>query len=126
MAKVFGQTGPDYRRFKVGSLFAAMGGFCKAFQLAGATPLWANEKDVFAAETFKANFDGVKYIRKDVADLHVIEDGLKPVDILTAGFPCQPFSVAGDKLGFRDQRGLSFLHIIRIIQEFGRDKPKVL
>jgi DNA (cytosine-5)-methyltransferase 1 len=53
-------------------------------------------------------------------------DHLEPVDILTAGFPCQPFSVAGEKLGFQDDRGLLFLHIIRIIREFGREKPKML
>lgn len=53
-------------------------------------------------------------------------DHLEPVDVLTAGFPCQPFSVAGEKLGFQDERGLLFLHIVRIIREFGKSKPKVL
>ncbi len=38
----------------------------------------------------------------------------------------EPFSVAGEKLGFQDERGLLFLHIIRIIREFGKDKPKIL
>jgi DNA (cytosine-5)-methyltransferase 1 len=105
-----------------------MGGFCKAFELAGATVVWANEKDKFAAETFRVNFEdsGINYIHKPVEALTVIGDGLEPVDVLTAGFPCQPFSVAGDKLGFQDDRGLLFLHIIRLIREFGRDKPKVL
>jgi DNA (cytosine-5)-methyltransferase 1 len=119
---------PDFRRFTVGSLFAAIGGFCKAFQLAGATVLWANEKDKFAAETFGANFadSGINYVHKPVENLTVAGDRLEPVDILTAGFPCQPFSVAGDKLGFQDERGLLFLHIIRLIREFGSDKPKVL
>jgi len=119
---------PDYSRFRVGSLFAAIGGFCKAFQLAGATPVWANEKDKFAAETFRTNFEdsGITYHHKPVEDLTVAGDGLQPVDILTAGFPCQPFSVAGDKLGFQDERGLLFMHIIRLIREFGEDKPKVL
>ncbi len=128
MARPSAKSSPEFSRFKVGSLFAAIGGFCKAFQLAGATPVWANEKDDFAAETFKANFadSGIDYVHKDIADLHVEDDGLQPVDILTAGFPCQPFSVAGDKLGFKDERGLLFMHIIRIIREFGADKPKVL
>jgi DNA (cytosine-5)-methyltransferase 1 len=96
--------------------------------MAGATVLWANEKDKYAAETFRANFkdSSINYLHKPVEALTVLGDGLVPVDILTAGFPCQPFSVAGDKLGFQDERGLLFLHITRIIREFGKDKPKVL
>ena len=43
-------------RFKVGSLFAAIGGFCRAFVEVGATVAWANEKDSFATETFRLNF----------------------------------------------------------------------
>ncbi len=109
----------------VGCLFAAIGGFCRAFQEAGATVLWANEKDHFAKETFILNFPDVHFIHKPIEDLSV-EDGVQPVDVLTAGFPCQPFSVAGDKLGFKDERGSLFLHIIRLIREFGPDKPKVL
>ena len=115
-------------QIKVGSLFAAIGGFARAFQLAGARPLWANEKDKFAAETFKLNFagSGVNYIHKPVEELTVKGDSLEPVDILTAGFPCQPFSIAGDKLGFTDERGLLFLDIIRLIREFGPKKPRAL
>jgi DNA (cytosine-5)-methyltransferase 1 len=112
--------------FKVGCLFSAIGGFCRAFQEAGATVLWANEKDKFATDTFKLNFPKVRCIVKDVQELSVHGDGLEPVDILTAGFPCQPFSVAGEKLGFQDERGLLFLHIIRIIREFGTAKPRML
>lgn len=110
----------------VGCLFAAIGGFCKAFQQHGATILWANDKDRFATETFRLNFPDVRYIEKPVEDLSVRGDQLPPVDILTAGFPCQSFSIAGEKRGFQDPRGLLFLHIIRIIREFGNKKPKVL
>lgn len=91
-----------YARLKVGCLFAAIGGFCKAFELAGATVVWANEKDRFAAETFRLNFPGLRCLHKPVEDVSVAIDGLEPVNVLTAGFPCQPFSVAGDKLGFTD------------------------
>jgi DNA (cytosine-5)-methyltransferase 1 len=111
---------------KVGCLFAAIGGFCRAFQEVGATVSWANEKDKFAAETFRLNFPNTRCINKPIEELTVRGDSLEPVDVLTAGFPCQPFSIAGEKRGFRDERGLLFLHIIRIIKEFGQKKPKVL
>jgi DNA (cytosine-5)-methyltransferase 1 len=111
---------------RVGSLFAAIGGFVRAFQEAGARPIWANEKDRFAVETFRLNFPDIRMIHKPVEDLSALGDKLEPVDVLTAGFPCQPFSVAGDKLGFCDDRGMLFLQIIRIIKEFGKQKPKVL
>jgi DNA (cytosine-5)-methyltransferase 1 len=111
---------------KVGCLFAAIGGFCRAFDEVGAAVVWANEKDKFAAETFRLNFPGIRYLNKPIEELTVRGDALIPVDVLTAGFPCQPFSVAGEKRGFKDERGLLFLHIIRIIKEFGRNKPKVL
>jgi DNA (cytosine-5)-methyltransferase 1 len=110
----------------VGCLFAAIGGFCKAFQMCGASVLWANEQDHFARDTFVLNFPEVQHIHKPIEDLSVVGDGLAPVDVLTAGFPCQPFSAAGDKLGFQDERGTLFLHIIRLLEEFGNRKPKVL
>ena len=113
-------------RFTVGCLFAAIGGFCRAFQEAGATVAWANEKDRYAKETFTLNFPEVRFIHKPIEELSVENNTLRPVNVLTAGFPCQPFSVAGDKLGFKDERGFLFLHIIRLIREFGPDKPKVL
>ncbi len=96
----------------VGCLFAAIGGFCKAFEAVGAKTLWANERDRFASTTFLANFPTVRHLLKDVKDVTVTGDRLEPVDVLTAGFPCQPFSNAGLKKGFADERGLAFLHII--------------
>jgi len=110
----------------VGCLFAAMGGFAKAFQLAGAQVLWANEIDPHASKTFRTNFPTVHHIEKPIEELSVAADKLSPVDILTGGFPCQPFSVAGEKRGFEDERGLLFLQIIRIIEEYGRKRPKML
>ena len=98
----------------VGCLFAAIGGFAKAFEQNGASVLWANEKDRFASETFRANFPAVRQIHKPIEELTVAGDSLEPVDVLTGGFPCQPFSIAGEAKGFKDDRGLLFLHIIRL------------
>jgi DNA (cytosine-5)-methyltransferase 1 len=123
---VTGKQVSSKKEFSVGCLFAAIGGFCHAFEKAGAMIAWANEKDRFAAETFRLNFPDVRYLNKPIEDLTVRGDSLEPVDVLTAGFPCQPFSVAGEKDGFKDERGLLFLHIIRVIKEFGRNKPKIL
>jgi DNA (cytosine-5)-methyltransferase 1 len=111
---------------KVGCLFAAIGGFCKAFQMWGASVLWVNEQDAFARDTFVLNFPEVRHIHKPIENLSVANDKLESVDVFTAGFPCQPFSAAGDKLGFKDERGMLFLHIIRLLEEFGGKKPKVL
>jgi len=113
-------------RYKVGCLFAAIGGFAHAYQQAGATIVWANEKDDHATLTFKENFPNVVHYHKPVENLSVIADHLESVDILTAGFPCQPFSIAGNRLGFDDARGVLFLEIVRLIREFGEKKPKII
>lgn len=113
-------------KYKVGCLFAAIGGFAHAYKQAGATIAWANEKDDHATVTFKENFPKVTHYHKPVEELRVIADHLEEVDILTAGFPCQPFSIAGNRLGFNDERGGLFLEIIRLIREFGDRKPKIL
>jgi len=103
-----------------------MGGFCLAFAKEGFQVAWANEKDNFAAQTYRANFPGTTLHHKPIQDLTVNADDLGAVDVLTAGFPCQPFSVAGSKMGFEDERGKTFFEIIRLIREFGNDRPKIL
>ena len=107
-------------------LFAGIGGFCSGLAQAGVRVLWANENDDYAAETYNANYPRNRLIKKDVRDLSVDGDGLEPVDILTAGFPCQSFSQAGDPKGFDDERGKLFFEILRIIGEFGDHKPRIL
>lgn len=103
-----------------------MGGFCRAFAMEGFEIAWANEKDNFAAQTYRKNFADTSLHHKPIEEFSVIADELSPVDVLTAGFPCQPFSVAGSKLGFNDERGRSFFEIMRLIREFGSERPKIL
>lgn len=114
------------KRFTVGSLFAGIGGFCKAFKNLGFEILWANENDPFAVQTYRHNFPEVRLYTQSVTELSVAGDSLQEVDVLTAGFPCQPFSLAGNKLGFKDPRGRLFFEIIRLLREFGRNRPKIL
>ena len=113
-------------RIKAACLFSGIGSFAKALTDSGAEVCWVNEKDAFAVETFRHNFPGVRCVHRPVEDVGVSKDSLEPVDILTAGFPCQPFSVAGKKEGLDDKRGQLFTHIIRLIKEFGNAKPKIL
>ncbi len=114
------------RSYTVASLFAGMGAFCKAFRDEGFEVAWANENDQFAVDTYRWNFPNTKIHAKSIEDLSTVADGLARVDVMTAGFPCQPFSVAGSKGGFKDRRGRLFFEIARLLAEFGRDRPKIL
>lgn len=111
------------RKPTVGCLFSAIGGFCRAFEEAGARAVWANERDKHACVTFRHNFPRVRCIEKPIESVSVDADELEPVDVLTGGFPCQPFSIAGEQLGFSDYRGLLFLDIARLLREWGRNRP---
>lgn len=109
-----------------GALFAGIGGFCLGFQRAGIPTAWAIENDPHAVRTYGENFPETRLIAEDVTTVSVASHGLEPVDVLTAGFPCQSFSQAGTKQGFDDPRGELFYQIIRLIEEFGAQRPKVL
>jgi DNA (cytosine-5)-methyltransferase 1 len=105
-------------QYTVGSLFAGVGGICKGFQQAGAKILWANEFDKSACSTYRANFDHRLYEQ----DIHEVDaDEVDKVDIITSGFPCQAFSIAGYQKGFRDKRGDLFFETMRFINEI---RPK--
>jgi DNA (cytosine-5)-methyltransferase 1 len=97
---------------RVGSLFAGIGGIDLGFQEAGFNIVWANEIDFNACKTYKLNFPYTKLLEGDIRKLDV--KTLPKVDIITAGFPCQPFSVCGNKKGFKDNRGNLFFEIMRV------------
>ncbi|WP_218831781.1 MULTISPECIES: DNA cytosine methyltransferase [Paenibacillus] len=113
-------------QYTVGSLFAGIGGFCRSFKNEGFNVVWANELDSYASQTYRYNYPETRLIEKSVEELSVQADELEPVDVLTAGFPCQSFSLAGNKLGFKDPRGQLFFEIVRLIKEFGERKPKII
>ena len=100
-------------------LFAGIGGFRFALESMGAEAVFASEWDKFAAKTYQANFEELPS-----GDITKIKSHDIPAhDILTGGFPCQPFSVSGKQLGFEDTRGTLFFDIARIIKYH---KPKIV
>jgi DNA (cytosine-5)-methyltransferase 1 len=114
------------KKLTVASLFAGLGGFSLAFGRAGFVPVWANELDKFACATHEHNHPDVPVIPCDVREFSPLKLGLEPPSVLTAGFPCQPFSSAGERLGLEDERGTLYHEILRIVEEYGRHRPAVL
>ena len=96
----------------VGSMFAGIGGICLGFQQAGFEIVWANEKDAAACKTYRHNFGDGFLVESDIKKVDKIK--IPKFDILTAGFPCQPFSVAGPHKGFDDARGNLFFQIVEV------------
>lgn len=111
----------------VGVLFSGMGGFASGLEKAGFDVAWANDNDPHACDAFRHRFADVDLFDKDIADLHVDPDNLRPVDVLAGAFPCQSFSQAGDRRGFDDPRGALFFEIPRLLQEWPDDqRPRLL
>ncbi|TKC06471.1 DNA (cytosine-5-)-methyltransferase [Pedobacter polaris] len=107
-------------KLKVGSLYAGVGGICQGFINAGNQLEWANEIDKYACITYRNNFTHKLY-EEDIFKLDPKE--VEPIDILAGGFPCQPFSIAGFRKGFEDERGNHFFRIIHFAEIL---KPKVI
>ena len=108
-------------KLKVGSLFAGIGGICKAFEKNGFKLTWANEIDKNACITYRKNFNHKLY-EDDIHNLTLKENikDLESVDIVSSGFPCQAFSIAGYQKGFDDSRGNLFFETAKIIEQIGR------
>lgn len=92
-------------QLKFSDLFAGIGGMRIAFESVGCQCVYTSEIDPYARETYLLNFphsenhifnsDILKYSNQDIPH-H---------DILVAGFPCQPYSIAGLRKGLKDERG---------------------
>ncbi|WP_241735255.1 DNA cytosine methyltransferase [Cyanobacterium stanieri] len=87
----------------VGSLFAGIGGICTGFTKAGYKIKWANEYDKKACETYRYNYQHQLY-EQDINTVNSPQEW-GYVDVITSGFPCQAFSVAGYRQGFSDEKG---------------------
>lgn len=106
---------------KVCSLFAGIGGIDLAFEQAGFEIVWANEIDKDASSTYRHNFPNAVLVEDDIRNINA--ESIPDFDVLTAGFPCQSFSVCGNKKGFHDERGNLFFEIMRIAD---KKKPEII
>ncbi len=104
-------------KFTFIDLFAGIGGFRLAFQNLGGKCVFSSEIDRYARETYEANFG--EFPHGDITKISASK--IPNHDILTGGFPCQAFSIAGRKAGFEDSRGTLFFEIARILEV---KKPK--
>ncbi len=100
-------------------LFAGIGGMRIALERAGGECVFSSEWDPSCQTMYEANFG-----EKPFGDITKINPELIPNhDILSAGFPCQAFSIIGAKQGFADTRGTLFFDIERILKA---KQPKAL
>jgi DNA (cytosine-5)-methyltransferase 1 len=101
------------KRLKIIDLFAGIGGIRLGFEKIGAECVFSSEWDKCAQDMYEEN-----YGERPVGDINNVNPkDIPDHDFLLAGFPCQPFSIAGKQLGFADTRGTLFFNIEKILEE---------
>lgn len=112
---------PEKYTFKFIDLFAGIGGFRIALQNVGGKCVYTSEWNADSQITYRANFGEVPFgdITKDRTKNYIPEE----FQVLCAGFPCQAFSIAGNRKGFHDTRGTLFFDLEKIIET---KRPKVV
>ncbi|MFA5941566.1 MAG: DNA (cytosine-5-)-methyltransferase [Sinimarinibacterium sp.] len=110
--------------FRFVDLFAGIGGIRLAFEAIGGQCVFTSEWDAYAQKTYASNFTHRDEIHGDITKVGA--DAVPDHDLLLAGFPCQPFSIAGvskknalgRKHGFLDEtQGTLFFDVARILRE---------
>ena len=103
-------THPSEKIRKHIALFAGLGGFIAAANRAGLQTVYANDNNPHCYNTLKTTYPEIQITNKSITELSAkTEDAFQDeIDVVSAGFPCQSFSAAGDNLGFEDPRGKLF------------------
>lgn len=116
------REGEAQKAFKFIDLFAGIGGMRLAFETIGGECVYTSEWDSYAQKTYAANFHDLHPIAGDITQIDAAS--IPNHDVLLAGFPCQPFSIAGVSKkaslgrahGFSDEtQGTLFFDVARII-----------
>jgi DNA (cytosine-5)-methyltransferase 1 len=103
--------------FRTLDLFAGVGGVRLGFENAGFKTVFANDFDKNCKRTYDLNFNDPKLFVEDIWKVDI--NNIPEFDILLGGFPCQAFSIAGYRKGFKDEngRGNLFFRIAEILEE---------
>lgn len=102
--------------FRTLDLFAGVGGIRLGFEKAGFETVFANDFEEACRRTYDLNFPTAKLVVEDLRNIGI--DDLPEFDFLLGGFPCQAFSIAGYRQGFKDEKGRGnlFFDIARILE----------
>lgn len=109
--------------FKFIDLFAGIGGLRRGFDAIGGECVFTCEMNRYSQETYRANFGAEHAIAGDITQVKA--EDIPPHDLLLAGFPCQPFSLAGVSKknslgrahGFADEtQGTLFFDVVRVLR----------
>jgi DNA (cytosine-5)-methyltransferase 1 len=105
-------------KWKVGSLFAGVGGFDLGFEQTGKfETVWMSEWDRHAEAVLRRRFPNAKQL----GDITKVDPSqLEPVDVVVGGFPCQDLSVAGKRAGLAGERSGLFHEFVRIVRGLPR------
>jgi len=106
-------TDPPYG-YSFIELFSGIGGFRLGLERSDWKCVWSNDWDKWACQIYRKNFGGDDLIEGDIKSINI--NTIPNHTLLTAGFPCQSFSIAGERKGFEDSRGTLFFHIIRVVK----------
>jgi DNA (cytosine-5)-methyltransferase 1 len=94
-------------------IFSGIGGFRLALERAGFDCLYSCEINSACRKVYQENFGEEPYV--DISEVNFSK--LPDVQLVTAGFPCQPFSICGKRQGFSDKRGTIFFYICELIRK---------
>lgn len=109
--------------FKFIDLFAGIGGMRIPFDELGGKCVFTSELDPHAEVVYRRNFPGQHLFNCDIREYDDNPELIPNHELLLAGFPCQPFSQAGKRLGFEDTRGTLFFSIASIARA---KQPRVI
>lgn len=110
----------ENEKFTFIDLFAGIGGFRLALQSLAGSCVFSSEIDKYCKRVYEANFGEIpfgdikKFTGDNISD-ELLEKMIPDHDVLTGGFPCQAFSIAGKRGGFEDTRGTLFFDVARIL-----------
>jgi len=102
--------------YNVLELFAGAGGLALGLEKAGLSCIALNEIDKWACNTLRNNRPKWSVLEGDIKSFSFMEYRNR-VEVVTGGFPCQSFSYAGKRLGFKDARGTLFYEFARVVKE---------